>query len=259
MRQVSQLLGRFLHRVPELRVGPKGHAASGLSVDGGFAEYALHHVGGLHRLAPALTWEDAVLLTTAGTPMYGIQRAGGMVAGDTVVIVGPGPVGLMAVQVARALGAARTIVVGTRPERLAVATAVGADHVIDSTTTDVEAAVRDLTSGRGGDLVIECSGNAAMPESSLRLVRRGGTLLFLAFYSRPVQFDISRANREEVRLVTSRGEGLDAVGRVMQMANAGLISGGNLVTHHVPLDEIQAGFDLLRSKDGDPVKLVFVP
>ena len=91
------------------------------------------------------------------------------------------------------------------------------------------------------------------------MLRRGGKLLILAFYKDPVSFNLGFANREEICLVTSRGEGRQAVGRAVQLAAAGLIRGERLVTHRFPLDEIQAGFDMLRSREGKPMKVVFVP
>ena len=72
----------------------KGHRATGMTADGGFAEYAVHHVGSLYRLPPSLSFEDAVLISTAGTGLYGIDVAGGYVAGLDVAVFGPGPVGL---------------------------------------------------------------------------------------------------------------------------------------------------------------------
>src|SRR5690242_20318270 len=81
----------------------KGHRASGMTVDGGFAEYAVHHVSSLYRLPANLTWEDAVLVTTAGTSLYGLDAVGGYVAGLSVAIIGPGPVGLMTTQACKAL------------------------------------------------------------------------------------------------------------------------------------------------------------
>jgi L-iditol 2-dehydrogenase len=89
----------------------KGHRASGMTVDGGFAEYAVHHVSALYQLPSQLSFEDGVLITTAGTGLYGLDVAGGYIAGLDVVVFGPGPVGLTTVQVCKALGAGRVILV----------------------------------------------------------------------------------------------------------------------------------------------------
>ncbi len=165
----------------------------------------------------------------------------------------------MTAQVARALGAGKVIVVGTREERLDLAIALGATAVVNSVNHDPVAEVDRLTGGRGVDMVIEASGDPATPNQGLQMVRRGGKVLFLAFYKDPVPFDLGFANREEITLVTSRGEGSRAVGRALELASAGLISGERLVTHRFPLDEIQVGFDMLRSRQGKPMKAVFIP
>jgi L-iditol 2-dehydrogenase len=237
----------------------KGHRASGLTVAGGFAEYAVQHVSAIHPISDAVSWEDAVLATTAGTAIYGLERAGGLVAGDTVAIIGPGPVGLMALQSVRAMGAGTTIMIGTRENRLALGRQLGADHLINVREQDPVEVIRDLTNGRGVDLVIETSGSAEMPETSVQLARRAGTVLFLAFYDGPTTFDLNKANLSEIRLVTSRGEGRAAVRRSIVLAERGLVRGRDLVTHHYPLDNIQEGFDDLRHRRGDPVKIVFTP
>jgi len=237
----------------------KGHSATGFTRDGGFAEYVVHNVSCIYPLPDNLSWEESVLISTAGTSVYGLDRVGGLIAGDTVVVIGPGPVGIMTAQTVRALGATAVIVVGTRQERLDLAAALGATEVVNAVTHDPVAEVRRLTGGRGADMVIESSGHPDTPNQGLQMLRRGGKLLILAFYKDPVSFDLNFANREEISLFTARGEGRRAVGRALQLAAAGLISGERLVTHRFPLEEIQAGFDMLRSRQGKPMKVVFIP
>jgi L-iditol 2-dehydrogenase len=237
----------------------KGHRATGMTVDGGFAEFAVHHVSSLYRLPDNLTWEDAVLVTTAGTSLYGLSAVGGYVAGQSVAIIGPGPVGLMTVQACKALGADPVILLGTRPARLQMGARLGADAVIDVTSQDGVDEVRRITGGLGADLVIEASGAVSAPQQAVELVKRGGKILFLAFYPSPVTFDLSAAIRDDVTLYTTRGEGAGAVRRALSLAAQGKIRGRELVTHHLPLEQIEEGFRILREREGEPIKLVFVP
>jgi 2-desacetyl-2-hydroxyethyl bacteriochlorophyllide A dehydrogenase len=236
-----------------------GHRAPGFTADGGFAEYVVHHINAVYPLPDAVSWEDAVLATTAGTAVYGIDRAGGLIAGDSVVIIGPGPVGLMTTQVALALGASSVTLIGTRGSRLELGRELGATSVINVNDTDPVTAVRAATGGRGADLVIETSGAAGAPDRAMAMSRRGGTVLFLAFYDGPVPMDLGLANREEINLITARGEGRLAVGRALSLIAAKRVTGEPLVTHRYPLDDIQQGFDDLRARHGDPMKIVFVP
>ena len=237
----------------------KGHRTSGFTTDGGFAEYAIHHVNALYKLPDNVSWEDAVLVTTAGTGLYGLDTAGGFIAGQSVVVIGPGPVGLMTVQLCKALGAGQTILVGTRDSRLEYGTRFGADAVVNSRRDDPVAAVRELTDGLGADLVIEASGAPDTPQQCVEMVKVGGKILFLAFYKEAVTFDLSRAIRQDVTLYTTRGEGGGNVRRALALAKQGSLHGAELVTHRFPLDDIQEGFRVVREREGDPIKVVFVP
>jgi L-iditol 2-dehydrogenase len=237
----------------------KGHRATGMTVDGGFAEYAVHHVSSLYRLPDNLSWEDAVLVTTAGTSLYGLDAIGGYVAGQSVVVIGPGPVGLMTVQACKALGAAPVLLIGTRAGRLKLGSRLGADCVVDATREDPVKVVRGATDGLGADVVIEASGAMAAPQQAVEMVKRGGKILFLGFYPAPVTFDLSSAIRDDVTLYTTRGEGASSVKRALSLAAQGKIRGRELVTHHFPLEAIQEGFRVVRERDGDPIKVVFVP
>lgn len=236
-----------------------GHRATGLTADGGFAEYVVHHVGSLYRLPDQVSLEEAVLLTTAGTGIYGLDVAGGSVAGDDVVVIGPGPVGLMTVQVCRQLGAERVLLVGTRSSRLALGQLLGADEIINARSCDPVSAVLDATSGQGADLVIDTSGSGSAPQQCLDMVKRGGRILIVAYYSGPVTVDLSTAVRKGVCLFTSRGEGGNAVRRAVSLASRGRLRCGELISHRFALDEIAEAFRVLRQRDGDPLKIVVVP
>jgi L-iditol 2-dehydrogenase len=237
----------------------KGHRASGFTANGGFAEYAVHHVSSVYPMPAHLSAEDAVLVTTAGTGLYGLDIAGGYVAGQDVVIFGPGPVGLMTAQVCQALGAARVILIGARQARLKLARELGVKHTVNARDTDPVGAVRHLTGGLGADLVIESSGGPDAPQQAGEAVKRGGRILFVAFYSGPVTFDLSSIVRNDVTMYTSRGEGANNVRRAVELAAAGSIRGKELVTHRFDLEDITEAFRVMRSREGDPLKIVLVP
>jgi len=87
----------------------KGHRANGFSTDGGFAEYAVNNVNTLAHIPDEMSDAEATLIVTAGTAMYGLDVMGGVIAGEGVVVIGPGPIGLMGVGVAKALGSRRAV------------------------------------------------------------------------------------------------------------------------------------------------------
>jgi L-iditol 2-dehydrogenase len=236
-----------------------GQRASGLTANGGFAEYAVHHISSIYKLPENVSFEDAVLVTTAGTGLFGLDVAGGFIAGDNVVVTGPGPVGLMTTLVCKELGANSVILVGTRSSRLEIGRRLGVDVVINSTETDPVAAVLQHTGGEGADLVIEASGSNAALEQCLASVKRGGKALVVAFYPDKVTFDLSDVVRKGVSIYTSRGEGGNVVRRALSLAAQGRLKAGELVTHRFSLDEIQDCFRVVAQRTGDPLKAVIVP
>src|ERR1700677_1582024 len=120
----------------------KGHRANGFTTDGGFCEYQINNINTLIAIPDEMSDEEATLVVTAGTAMYGLTELGGLVAGESVVVIGPGPIGLLGAATAKALGASPFILTGTRQDRLAIGARLGADFTIDSTAEDAVEAVR---------------------------------------------------------------------------------------------------------------------
>lgn len=233
----------------------KGHRASGMTTDGGFAEYAIHNVGSLYKLPDNVSYKDAVLITTAGTGLYALDAAGGYIAGQDVVIFGPGPVGLMTVQACKQLGAKRVVLVGTRTSRLEMGRRLGADFLVNAREADVVESVLEHTEG-GADVVIETSGSPTTPQQCVEVVQRGGKILFVAFYPEPVTFDLSAVVRSDVTMFTTRGEGGNNVKRAVALAEMGRLRGDELVTHEFPLEDIAEALRVVKERDGDPLKVV---
>jgi L-iditol 2-dehydrogenase len=109
----------------------------------------------------SVTDAEATLVVTAGTSMYGLIELGALVAGESVVVIGPGPIGLLAVAVAKALGASPVILTGSRNRRLAIGRELGADRVVNINDENAVEVVRQVTGGIGADYVVECAGTEA--------------------------------------------------------------------------------------------------
>src|SRR2546430_13343884 len=105
----------------------KGHRANGFTTDGGFCEYQVNNINTLVAVPDGVSDEEACLIVTAGTAMYGLTELGGLVAGESVAVLGPGPIGPPGVPVAKALGAAPVILTGPRDNRLGVRRQLGLD------------------------------------------------------------------------------------------------------------------------------------
>jgi len=234
----------------------KGHRAKGLTCDGGFAEYAVNHINTLYRLPDNLTFEQACMVTTAASPLWAIDLMGGYLAGETVLVQGPGPIGLIAVQLCKALGAERVILTGTRDERLAVGTRLGADHVINVKKENLAARMRELTAGKGADSVLECAGGATSMQEALENVKRGGRIGVVAWYTGPVTVDMNLAVRSNVRIYAARGEGGMNSGRSLALMSQGKIVADPIITHHFELDEVHDAFRTYVERLGNALKVV---
>ena len=234
----------------------KGHRAKGLTCDGGFAEYAVNHINTLYRLPDNLTFEQACMVTTAASPLWAIDLMGGYLAGETVLVQGPGPIGLLAVQLCKALGAARVILSGTRDSRLEIGKKLGADYTVNVRRDDLAQRVREITNGRGADAVLECAGSGTSMQEALESVKRGGRIGVVAWYTGPISIDMNLAVRSNVRIYAARGEGGMNSGRSLSLMSAGKLQTDPIITHHFTLDQIHDAFRTYTERIGNALKVV---
>ena len=234
----------------------KGHRANGFTTDGGFAEYAVNNINTLIRIADTMSDEEATLVVTAGTAMYGLTELGGLVAGESVVVIGPGPIGLLGVAVAKALGASPVILTGTREARLQKGLELGADHVVDVTKQDAVEAVRRLVGGKGVDYVIECSGAAGAINEAGRMLNRGGKICLAAFPHEPVPVDVAHLVRNNIYVYGIRGEGKSATHRAEAFMRAKRFDATKIHTHTFPLHELPEALRYARDRVEDAIKVV---
>lgn len=237
----------------------KGHRCNGITTDGGLAEYAVNHVNTLYKIPENVSFDEAIMVMTAGSPLYGLENAGGYIVGETVAILGPGPIGLMGVQLCKAMGASRVILTGTREGRLRLGRELGADVTVNVREEDPVAAVLTATGGLGADLVIDCAGGDDTLQQCLHMVKRGGKVLLVAFYKGPVTADISIAVRNNVTIYTERGEGGGSVGRALSLLATGKIVAKPLITHIFPLEEVHRAYEVFEKRIGDPIKVILRP
>ena len=118
--------------------------------------------------------------------MFAVDTLGGLVAGDTVAVIGPGPIGLTVAQILKALRAFLVILTGTRGSRLRLGLELGPDIVVDAGATDAADVVCDATGGAGVDAVPECSGAEVAVDQAIRMSMPGGRIVLVGFFHGPV-------------------------------------------------------------------------
>src|SRR5262249_14104172 len=234
----------------------KGHRANGFTTDGGFAEYAVNHINTLIRVPDTMSDPEATLVVTAGTSMYGLTELGGLVAGESVVVIGPGPIGLLAVAVAKALGASPVILTGTRDRRLAIGKELGVDGVINIGEENPVDVVKQLTGGIGADYVIECAGTEQTIDQAIHMTNRGGKICLAAFPHEPVTTNIAHLVRNNIYVYGIRGEGKSATHRAMELMAEKRFDATKIHTNTFPLADLPTALRYARERVEDAIKVV---
>jgi threonine dehydrogenase-like Zn-dependent dehydrogenase len=234
----------------------KGHRANGFTTDGGFAEYAVNHINTLARVPDTMSDAEATLVVTAGTSVYGLTELGGLVAGESVVVIGPGPIGLLAAAVAKALGANPVILTGTRDSRLAIGTQLGADRVINVAKEDPVAIVKEMTGGLGADYVVECAGAEVTINQAIQMTSRGGKICLAAFPHDPVLVDLPYLVKNNIYAYGIRGEGRSATRRAMALMAEKRFDATKIHTHTFPLSDLPTALRYARDRVEDAIKVV---
>jgi len=234
----------------------KGHRANGFTTDGGFCEYQVNNINTLVHVHDSMSDEEATLVVTAGTAMYGLTELGGLVAGESVVVTGPGPIGLLGAAVAKALGAQPVILTGTRDNRLEIGRKLGADHVINVRNEDVVEKVREYTGGKGADYVVECSGAPNAVNEAAQMVNRGGKICLAAFPSNSPEVDVAYLVRNNIYLFGIRGEGKAATHRAEAFMRQKRFDASLIHTHTFDMEDLPEALRYARDRVEDAIKVV---
>lgn len=235
----------------------KGHRANGFTTDGGFCEYQVNNVNTLVHVDDEMSDEEATLVVTAGTAMYGLTELGGLVAGESVVVTGPGPIGLLGVAVAKALGAQPVILTGTRDNRLEIGTKLGADHVINvRKTDDLVAKVKELNGGKGVDYVVECSAAPNAINDAAQMVNRGGKICLAAFPGEAPAVDVAHLVRNNIYIYGIRGEGKSATHRAEAFMRQKRFDATLIHTHTFDMEDLPEAIRYAKDRVEDAIKVV---
>ncbi|MCT8973912.1 zinc-dependent alcohol dehydrogenase [Microbaculum marinisediminis] len=233
----------------------KGHRANGFTTDGGFCEYQVNNINTLVHVGDTMSDEEATLVVTAGTAMYGLTELGGLVAGESVVVTGPGPIGLLGVAVAKALGAQPVILTGTRDNRLEIGKQLGADHVVNVRKEDPVEAVRRIVDG-GVDYVLECSAAPNGINEAAQMVNRGGRICLAAFPHEAPAVDIAHLVRNNIYVYGIRGEGKSATHRAEAFMRQKRFDATLIHTHTFSMDDLPEAIRYAKDRVEDAIKVV---
>jgi len=235
--------------------------ALGWGIDGAFAEYVSVPSWLLHRIPEQITFEEAAVMEPLAIAIHGVLERARVEPEDVVVVLGCGPVGLLALQIAKAEGASKVFVTGiTQDEklRLKLARELGADRTINVEKEDPVAVVKESTGGVGADLVVEVSGAPQAIAQGFRIVRTHGR--FLAIGIPPVQ-EVPIAWKETVfrapSLIFHFSSCYSSWERGLSLLERKKVNVKPLISEILPLKDWERGLALARS--GDAIKVLFNP
>ncbi len=226
--------------------------------NGAFAKYTVVPQERVHRLPDSIDFIAGALCEPLACVTHAALELTTIVAGDVVLVSGPGAVGLLAMQVAKAAGAT-VIVSGTKVDgpRLAVAKQLGADHVIDVTAASVFELVNAVTDGRGADVVLECSGSQPGANDGLVLTRKFGHYTQIGMFGKPIQIDFEKICYRELKVTGSLGSTWTSWNKAIQLMAGGQVNTKALVSDVMPITEWEKAFGKFESKEG--LKIVLTP
>lgn len=234
-----------------------GHRHYGFTWQGAYADFNAYSVKALAKIPDNVTFNEASLCDTAGTSLQAI-RLTGIVPGGYSLIIGPGPIGIIIMQIAKAMGS-KTIMVG-RKERLQLAGKLGADYLVNyEDCGDIVGRVREITGGIGADQSFECSGSGDAMKQCIFSVRKNGQVAFVALTTAdefPIPVKTTVMN--QITIHGSRANP-NCSRAVLDMMATGSLNIKDMITHTFPLQQFDMALKTFVERLGGAMKVVVNP
>jgi len=229
----------------------------GHTFNGCFSEYCSVPEAIVEKIPDELSWEYAALLEPIGISLRAVWE--GQVGGDSVAVIGCGPIGQFAIGASAAMGASQIFALDVSEKRLTIAKQMGATHLLNPVKGSVIKKIMDLTHQNGVGVIIEASGNSKALSTGFKYLRKGGKVFMIGNIKEPLVLDgiADIVNKE----ATIRGLHGRELFKTWQLAESFLISGklkiDPIITHKFPLKEFNKGFQL--AMDGEACKVLLFP
>jgi len=235
--------------------------AYGIGLNGAYAKYVAGPSKLLHNLPENIPFDVAAITEPIAVCVTSIVERCGLQAGESVVVTGPGPIGLISVAVAKAAGAKTILVTGRSSDegiRFEIARELGADHTINVDKVNAIQKVLDVTDGLGADLLIEASGGSPAIYQAFEMVRRLGRICAIGISGKqevPIPYD--KAIFKALRYDFCFSSSWTAWEKTIGLISKGSLPSGKLITHRLPLSEWETAFHLLENLEA--AKIILLP
>jgi len=237
----------------------RGRKGYGFHVHGAFARYVCVPERILHRIPREVSLRAASLVEPLCVAYKALVSSSRVCIGDSVVVIGPGPIGVLCAKMAQLAGARHVVVIGTDGDesRLELARSLGATHTINSSKEEPIPTVMSLGDGYGADLVVDTAGSSATLAFSMAAVRPGGQITKIGWGPKPVGFSLDPIIAKSVTLRGHFSHTWDVWEKCLVLLASGLVELDPLITHELPIDQWAHAFDLVERKEA--MKVVLTP
>lgn len=232
----------------------------GEAADGAFAEYVIAPVDNIYILPDEVTYEAGAFIEPLACGVHAVNRSR-MNLGDTVAVIGAGPIGLLTMQAAIAAGAGKVIVFETLPQRIKLAKEIGATAVVNPKEVDSGKTIAELTEGRRADVAFECAGPCDALLLAETVVGRGGTIVEVGQMMGSCEFPFSSLWMREKTIVTSQGYVNEFPAAISFLANGKVKCDPLMISAKIVLDDvIEKGIkELLSERRTEHCKILVSP
>lgn len=250
----------YLCRTGNVQICPEKRSP-GWGIHGSMTKYLVMPEKLLHRIPESMSYDIAATVEPTANTVHDVIERAEIVAGDFVVVLGPGPIGLLAGLTAKAAGARHVVMVGAPADeglRLETAKKLGFETVLNVAKDNVLDTVMDLTGGVGADMVIECSGAAPAISSTVDLIRKKGKICVIGLTgSDTLEFPWKKAAFKVADIHFCMSTSYTSWDRAINLIAKGLIPAEKVITHVMPLDEWEKAFDIAEKQEG--LKIILKP
>ena len=231
----------------------------GSAVNGSFSEYFVIRKESIHQIPPHIDFNSASLFEPLSCATHAVIERANLLSHETVLVLGPGPLGLLTAQIAKSLGA-RVIICGIEGDekRLFTAKKLGINHIFNIKKKDIQSCLSKLTLGYGVDVIFECSGSVKAVQYGLNLIRKGGRYIQEGIIQQPIQLRFDQILFDkELSIIGSRTQKPSSWDKAINLINEGKVNLIELVSDVLPLSNWKEGFR--RAKKKNSIKIVLQP
>jgi L-iditol 2-dehydrogenase len=231
----------------------------GYGVDGAFTDYVKVPRRCLHRIPDKISFDHACLTEPACVAYHALVALSTIRPGEPILIIGPGPIGLFCIQIAKACGAGPILVVGTDKDKLRfnIAKKLGADMLMNGSTADARATIDEVTKKQGMPLVVDAAGNEHALALALYAVARQGQITKIGWGPKPVNLSLDPLLSKAARLQGTFSHNWSTWESVLAMMSRGVIQMEPMISHRITIDEWLPTFEAIERCEGVKAVMLF--